>query len=310
MDRTWSPRKNWRFFATSATTMAAMVFLAAPLYATVITATEDSTKFGNLDQAFTDCPDFNCGPTAAVNSFVYLQNMFPNIYTTPLVGTPGKTPTANDMITAANNLGQNFMKNCCGSSPGGTLIEDFILGKTDYIESKDGGVSAYTAQMALAWDPNPPNGKHPGTAKPSFVHDNTVPTLTFITGQIKDGEDVEVFLAGPAGRHYITLTGITYDDATNKGTLSFVDPDGGAKGSSPITGLDAAGLIHVTYKGNDFAVGNVVAESPVPEPASFVLVTAGGCAWFGMSRKRYGTGTRALPRRDFPCARGDAERSS
>jgi hypothetical protein len=242
-----------------------------PLYAAIITATEDATKFGNLDQAFTNCSDISCGPTAAVNSFVYLQNMFARTYDKSLVG----TPTLANMTKAADDLGMNFMKTCCGDMPKGTLIEDFILGKKDYIESKDKGATKYAAQLALAWDPNPPNGKHPGTAKPSFVTDTKPPTVDFIANEITAGEDVEAFIAGPAGRHYLTLTGIMFDTTSKAGKLSIVDPTGGGRDTIDITGLDGAMLIHVTYKGNDFAIGNVVAESPIPEPSSLLLFASG-----------------------------------
>ena len=36
--------------------------------------------FGMLSQADTDCEDEGCGPTAAVNGFVYLQNQDPGVY--------------------------------------------------------------------------------------------------------------------------------------------------------------------------------------------------------------------------------------
>jgi hypothetical protein len=238
----------------------------APLYGGSITATEDATKFGHLDQAATSCPAMGCGLTAAVNSFVYLQNMYPSVFTTPLVAKAGATMTQADMAAVANDLVQRM-----GAGSGGTSIEGFILGKMDYLESKNKGRTKYDAQLALAWDSPAP--------KPDFVNDRTPPTLSFITAEIQAGEDVEAFLAGPAGRHFITLTGISYDDQSNAGTLSFIDPLGGKDTTASITGLDAAKLIHVKYKVGDelqeFVIGNVVAESPVPEPSTFVLLGSG-----------------------------------
>lgn len=249
----------------------------APLHATTVTATADATKFGHLDQAATSCPTMGCGPTAAVNSFVYLQNMYPGVFTTPLVPQAGATMTQEDMVAVANDLAQRM-----GTGPGGTSIEDFILGKTAYLESKNKGRTKYGAQLTLAWDSIAP--------KPGFVNDQAPPTLSFIAAEIKAGEDVEAFLAGRDGRHFITLTGIIYDDQSNTGTLSFIDPLGGKDTTVNITGVDANNLIHVQYKFGDtlgdFVIGNVVTESPVPEPSTFVLLGSGLVA-AALASRRY-----------------------
>ena len=106
---------------------------ASSASAMVITYKEDPKLFGTLDQGVTNCPGVNCGPTAAVNSFVYLQNAFPKIYKNPLVPTThGMNPTSAEQKAVANNLGTNYMKNCCGDTSEGTAIGDFILGKMDY----------------------------------------------------------------------------------------------------------------------------------------------------------------------------------
>jgi len=246
----------------------ALSMTARPVSATIVTSTIDSSKFGHLDQGVTACPTSGCGATAAVNSFVYLQNAFPDVYTTPLVPKAGATLTQDDMVKVANDLAQRM-----GTGPNGTSIENFILGKMDYIESKDKGRTTYAAQLALEWDSPTP--------RPGFVTDKTPPALSFIARELKDGEDVEAFLAGPAGRHFITLTGISYDDQTNTGTLSFVDPLGGKDTTAQITGLDGANLIHVKYtidgELQEFVIGNVVAES-VPELSTLGLLTAAGAA--------------------------------
>ena len=179
-----------RFFAILPVVAAAVLFLLTPLYAALIAASEDATKFGNLDQANTNCPNMSCGPTAAVNSFVFLQNNYPTIYTNPLVPTPNSPipahPSQTDMAAVANDLaGPTYMGTC---SCGGTLIEDFILGKQAYIESTDPGSTIYAAQMNFAWRTNQ---NHFGAAKPGYVQDNTIPTVNFIANEIAAGEDVE-----------------------------------------------------------------------------------------------------------------------
>jgi hypothetical protein len=52
----------------------------------------DPTMYGNLKQKdVPECPNEACGPTAAVNSMVFLQNMYPGIFDHNFVGFPGGT---------------------------------------------------------------------------------------------------------------------------------------------------------------------------------------------------------------------------
>jgi hypothetical protein len=187
---------------------------------------------------------------------VYLQAMFPRTYMTPLV-------PANQAVAVANTLAGNNFMGCCG----GTAIEKFILGKQMYIESQDKGVTQYAAQISNTWSTG---------AKPDFVTDKTPPTLAFLAQQLQAGEDVEVSLATPRLGHFLTLTGISYDDVTNKGQLSFVDPDGGGRGTAMILGL-RNGVIRTDYLlgGVTADIVNAVAESPVPEPSTWLLLASG-----------------------------------
>jgi len=258
---------------------AAIVLLPIPVYADVISVNLDPNKFGNLDQAATNCRAVNCGPTAAVNSFTYLQNVFPNNYTTPLVPT-GK---AADVANTLN--GADFMKTCPAGAgcAGGTSVEDFILGKMAYIETQDKGVTRYHAQMSNAWSPI----THPDAAKPGFVDDSTKPTIDFLAAELKAGEDIEIALkpfTGPG--HYLTLTGLTFDTATGMGSLMFVDPMGGKVGTANITRAAGDNVSIVTdYKIGDLPtrIVGAVAESPVPEPSTFLLV---GGAMVGLAALR------------------------
>jgi hypothetical protein len=94
--------------ASLATVLAvSAVMLPAPACGTIIDVRLDPDKFGKLDQGKTACPDANCGPTAAVNSFVYLQNTFPNVYKVPLV------PSGKEVEIANTLNGKDFMGTCC-----------------------------------------------------------------------------------------------------------------------------------------------------------------------------------------------------
>jgi hypothetical protein len=265
-------------FAVLLVIAAVAAILSGPVVGMPIDVSLDPKKFGRLDQTRTNCPTMNCGPTAAVNSFVYLQNMFPGTYKVPLV-------PAGKEIDVANTLnGKNFMNTCCVEG-GGTSIADFILGKMAYLEQQNKAATRYKAQMSDEW--NPPG--HPGVKKPTFVQDNIKPTVAFIADELKAGEDVELALkplTGPG--HYVTLTGITFDTETGTGTISFVDPMGGMLGKAGIMRGSGENASIVT----DYMIGNqvtrvvgAVAESPVPEPTTLLLVgtTAAG---IGLARWR------------------------
>ena len=273
---------------------------AAPMDVGLIDAMAIQAKYGNLDQSdveqlaldmgmggFAGCL---CGPTAAVNSFVFLQNMYPHIYDNKLVKDDPAT-MANAMVDTALNLAKNFM-----NSTGGTFIEDFIHGKQSYIDMMAPGSTVYGAQISIPWNlvrtdgmGNPlPNADQPATApgnnniaKPGYVQQNTPPTLGFIMNEIQQGEDVEAFVA----QHYITLTGCAQCDLmTNMGTLWFVDPDDGMPHSEAITGL-MGGRLQFAYGGGT-EIFHVVKESPIPEPVTVVLLGIGvvgliGCRWRG-----------------------------
>ena len=269
---------------------AVVALLATSAHADLINVSLDAAKFGKLNQKETDCPTVNCGPAAAVNSFVYLQTQFPGVYTTPLV-------PAGKEKDVANILNKDFMKTCppggdCGL---GTGIEDFILGKRDYIEKLNKGVTRYHAQMTDAWNPV----KHPGVAKPDFVEDDTRPTIDFLAAELKAGEDIELALKpgfGPG--HFLTLTALTFDTDTGKGTITFVDPDGGTVKTANITreaGQNRS--IMVEYKIGDLPIARVVgaiAESParVPEPASLVFLGSGLIALAALAHAHHQRRTR------------------
>src|SRR5262245_45155447 len=91
----------------------------------------DPTKYGDLDQHDTNCGNVACGPTAAVNSFKFLQEVYPHIYDNLLIPHTAGNTDYEDMIDTANMLGTvMFMDTCviCDPNKGGTYIEMFISG--------------------------------------------------------------------------------------------------------------------------------------------------------------------------------------
>jgi len=254
-------------------------YWVTPAPAAIIGASIDPGLYGHLDQRITDCPDLNCGPTSVANSLGYLQQRHPTQYGERLIPDTNSNDVIDEaeLLAVANNIGNNFMGNCgCGT---GTFIEDFILGKFDYIESVAPGRTVYKSQIALVWRPGtaeePADITHPGAAKPAFVQDDTAATLAFIAREIAHGEDVEVFLANDNGAHYVTVTGIRYEDTTNVGFIDIIDPEGGVEARVAITGV-TDGVIQTDYQlgGEGTSLFHAVSES-APAPPVLVLLGAG-----------------------------------
>jgi hypothetical protein len=266
----------------------------------VITGMENANLFGNLNQGDTDCPMVACGPTAAVNSFVYLQNRYPNIYGNKLVpkGANAAQQYMNMQMVANTLGGADYMNTCnCGN---GTFIEQFILGKQKYLDTMAKNATTYGAEDTFAWRTTLPDGSKVA-AKPPYVQQNTAPTGQWLVDQLKAGEDVELFVNGSMGNHYITLTQMTYNLDKNTGSFMFIDPNqvnnkmAGAPVVSMgmITGLDAtdSDILFTSasvsaYLGTGLNIVNAVSESPVPEPATYAVLSVGFLAIGAILRRR------------------------
>jgi hypothetical protein len=225
----------------------------------------DPGLYGGLDQHSTLCADLACGPSAAVNSFVFLQNKYPGIYGSDLAG-----DTYENWVDTANTLlDPKYMD--CDCNNGGTTIDNFISGKQDYL-----------------------NDVAPGTTEVHFQNffdgtSPTKPTWQFIFDELMKGQDIEILVGfyddtgGRNGGHYVTVTGFSFNDADGNGdidagetaTLYYVDPDDGKADFSELDMrndfLDLMGYSdqYSTY------VEAAVAESPIPEPLTLSLFAAG-----------------------------------
>src|SRR5205823_8725605 len=115
-----------------------------------------------------------------------------------------------------------------------------ILGKRTYVESKDRGATKYGAEISGTWN---------GAGKPDFVHQNATAAdlLGFIERELRAVEDVEISIANAAVGHFLTLTGVSFEDETRqRGQLAFIDPIGGKPGTTDFR-IDANGEIRTTY---------------------------------------------------------------
>jgi hypothetical protein len=197
-----------------------------------------------------------CGPTSAINSFIYLQNRF---------GITGLVDPQNP--TSAVNTLSAYMKRETdgnGNYNSGVTIDNFVNGKINYIHDKQtGGPEINVHYVAL--------------------------THQSIYDELVKGQDLEMWIDWPTdGAHYVTLTSICWDDNNNNNIydfgdvakkLDFIDPWGGGKQVADIIYGTSGWYLHYTggaagTDGSDAYVKWIVAESPVPLPPA---------AWTGLA---------------------------
>jgi hypothetical protein len=225
------------------------VFLGLPAWPAMVTI--DPALFGHLNQndpalagvCAAGGVSYACGPVAATNSFVFLQNRYPTIYDNLLTG--------GNLVNTATTLGSDaFMM--CSACTGGTLLSNFITGKQKYIESKVPGLTTYASLL------------NPG--------------FPFLLGELQQNEDVELLLGfydamnNRVGGHYVTLYGVS--GAGDPQALSFVDPAGGVNQPN-LAYVVVGGVIQVLGYGPAGSITRIdaaVAESPVPEPGTLTLL--------------------------------------
>ena len=299
--------------------MAATILLltSAGLAQTDYTFLNNQLLYGNLDQD--DIPQggqFMCGPTAAINSFKYLENAYPAIYGNSLVpiGASGGVDlngdlvfgdSYDDMIAVAMKVGDQpppvppavpqFMNTKAallgGGGGAGTWDDMFIYGKQKYIESVLPGQTIYSAQLKSQWAwpgaPPRPLDEVPPILRPAWVQDQTQPDAVFLALELAAGEDVEILIVDGEWGHYLTVTGIQWIDINNDGLINtnvenavvhYIDPATGLGAASPIGGQNVAGdPVRVSY--GNFPMAELimtVSESPIPEPATLSLLALGG----------------------------------
>jgi hypothetical protein len=252
----------------------------------------DINKYGYLNQ--NDVPgigDCACGPTSAVNSFVFLQNMYPNIYDNKLTGN-----TSQSWIQTALDLaGNNYMR-----LNNGVFNRDFVWGKINYFNDKAPGTTSIHGQVITEpgqdWTQERP--------KPDFI-ESVFPTWQFLFNEISKAQDVEFGITyDSGGGHFLTLSSFNWTDAnmdgiiqqTENAVIDFIDPldpgTGPAKRTyGQIFNDPIDNRLRFTY--NQIGAGNVsgyidiaVAESPIPEPSTVIGILFLGTLGAGSTIKK------------------------
>ena len=126
----------------------------------------------------------------------------------------------------------------------------------------------------------------------------------FLFNELRDMEDVELLVGfydaagNRIGGHYVTLSSFHWVDqnmdniiqANENATIDFIDPDTGQNVVKSLTSQTVAGQYNLT---TNYGVGGMVAttginwavsESPVPEPATLMLLAFASFAIFGYRR--------------------------
>jgi hypothetical protein len=192
--------------------------------AAVYSAELDVNLFGYLNQ--NDIPTiggFASAPAASVNAYVYLQNIYPNIYGTSLAGT-----TYNQWIQTAQNLSTaNYMAT---ANNGTTFIRDQIYGNVTYLNETVPGLNSFAGQTILAdgadWTPQRP--------QPPYI-ERVFPTWQSLLIALRQRKAIviDIFLPGqtPSIRT-VTGTSFYWNDIDNNqlidlsedAVIDYIDP--------------------------------------------------------------------------------------
>jgi hypothetical protein len=231
-------------------------------------------EFGHINQNATDDlgnplivnGNMACGPTATVNSFIYLQNH----YGVHLNVDP------DDPYPAVNELGGMM-----GLTANGVTVDGFITGKNTYLDT-------YAPEIIYKWQ----------TDSVVLGQAAVIPDWWFIFSELKHCEDVEVCFewVGSTGGHCVTATSFYFKDDNNNmvidvgetARMDFIDPWGGVEIPTSTLTMGTDGYLYLSYVGGGAPNGGtgriiLVATESIPEPATIVvwslLGLVGYCVW-------------------------------
>lgn len=258
--------------------LVVLVPVSGALAYTTYNAQTTGTLYGNLNQR--TVPSFGnyaCGPTAVVNSFVYLQNMYSDIYSNLLIPAQSldlnndkKLDVYDDMISLVQLFGRSdYMRTVARRS---TYHDDLIWAKRMYLEQKAPGTTVYKAQDYWSWT----NHQRP---RPSFVQSLT-PTWDFLYSELLNRSDIEILLSWSGGGHFVSVCSFHWADVNGDGviqqsegaTIGFMDPWIGSLSTASV--WHSNGTMYTSYTSGSW-ISMAASSAPVPEPATLVVLGVG-----------------------------------
>ena len=244
-----------------------VIFWAFSAQAITWSVSNDPSLYGYLDQnTIPTIGSVACGPTSAVNSFVFLQDAYPSVYTTSLVPASSGVITNADMVAVAQILASATYMNT--TVPNGTYWTNFLPAIEKYTEAKDPGVTVYNSSLltgsSTAWQ--------------------------FIYQQLLLGSDLEILIqktsSTSGANHFLKVDGLSWNDQTNRGTLSGVDPWTGSAYSSTIFYDSTSNRLDLSYAGLSWIYGGASERPSVAEPSAMLLLGFGLVGLVGFSRRK------------------------
>lgn len=253
------PRLGWIALATGC-----FLLSASHLNADDFSYSETFSLFGQTPNTTCDAsPKGICGAVATINSFIYLEKQYPSLYGNKL------TPNLSGNSDPTDAL--NFASNGFGTYQGyykrpGDAYSDFLQTKKDWFTLYAPGTTTFEARYAGS---------------------GGVPDVNWLAAQVKAGQDVEFFVQATGFFHVLTLTGVSC--TAGNCSITYQDPNAPAtnQNSGTLTST-LSGLQFTNVPGSGFngtvTITGAFAESPIPEPATWLLL-GGGLALMARLRR-------------------------
>ncbi len=225
-----------------------------------------------------------CGAVSTVNSFIFLENQYRNIYDNKL--TPNYAADTNTDMKDAKAFGfdgwkvdDNPQRQGNYNRPGDVREQVYLDTKMDWINDYAPGTTKFNSWFS------------------GSKNNDRKPTIADLATEIKDHEDVEFWVKGPATVdfpkgifHVLTLTQVSCDKDNNC-SIRYQDPNDPMT-NQPSTAVTVNGgmlqfddVPGTGYKGT-VTITAAFSESPVPEPSTYLLFGSGFLILLYLDRRR------------------------